>query len=540
MIVALLLIAAPARAARPTLPAQSGSTHFLVHYDPAQTPEASSRRRSPTSRRRTRGSSRAVAARRTPACARRSATARSAETDARRLLRGAHDPGGPGRDDHRFAAAERAHGERIDRHPQRFDGLPGARRRQSRVHAPDPALVPSRRRRAHREHRQLGRRVRLPGDDPGLARIDDPILPLDCTDASWRGVACGGGYGRWAFFRRLTERYGRVHGTPLHAHGDRLHLRRDPHPGRRSRAAQSRDRGGARPGHPRLAYADYAAALWDPADWSTGQIARATVPLATDLTLSRAAPSSGPQSVTVDHLATATIRVRLDGPAAPGDAVRFTVTRPAASTAPVRALVGAGASVRVRSFRWPRPGPGPSRRRCRSTPPPSSMSSCRSATTAPPTAPRSAGRLTLPGGAAALPRGDLRTDPIAVARPRRRPSTALTPPGPATRRRDAPPPARRRGACGSPSTRSRTAHDRRARLGLRDGRRRVPPGRQLLGVRHHRGPQRGRVARDVPDIRWSPAQPADRGPHDPAERRGHGPLAAPIVTPTRPRTPRPW
>ncbi len=181
--------------------------------------------------------------------------------------------------------------------------------------------------------------------DPGDNNFSVPWLPLDCTYGEWNGEKCGNGYRQWPFLQRLTERFGV-------GFMDRLWMRlRTECPCDVTTPALDRQllehAIAAEPGDETLGsmFADYAAALWNPKGWVTSAIStmyQYEVPAATDVTLTRDTPSSGVQPVVIDHLATRYLRLRLAGPAAAGDAVRLTVTRPGTPAAPIRVLSGVG------------------------------------------------------------------------------------------------------------------------------------------------------------------------------------------------------
>ena len=108
----------------------------------------------------------------------------------------------------------------------------------------------------------------LPDVDPGDSQFSKPFLPLDCSYGSWKLETCDGGYRQWLFFRWLSEHFGdafvhrlwTVHATSFKFRGTTPELAREI----LTKAIADE------PGDATLAsmYADYAAAMWDPTVWT--------------------------------------------------------------------------------------------------------------------------------------------------------------------------------------------------------------------------------------------------------------------------------
>ncbi len=191
----------------------------------------------------------------------------------------------------------------------------------------------------------------LPDVDPLDSQFAAPFLPLDCSYSSWNAQPCGNGYRQWLFFRWLSEHFGDgfVHRLwQLHAAAFTAKPTQPitPETDRDILAKAIADE----PGDATLTsmYADYAAALWDPAVWSTTAVQsihnRFGPPVATEVTMSRGAPSTGPRPVLVDHLATKYIRFVPGSSPAVGDRIRVRVT-PGVGVSPPRLLSAAGPGV---------------------------------------------------------------------------------------------------------------------------------------------------------------------------------------------------
>lgn len=169
-----------------------------------------------------------------------------------------------------------------------------------------------------------------------------PWLPLDCIStwpATGTGQPCGGGYWQWLFFERQVEDYGpdvvtgmyeRWHAcvSPCFTHAVDVAMLAD------ELTAQS---GGTATLSSR--YAQYAWQVWDPGAWTTAAVGAMHAhpdighPAATIRTRSSLAEGAVIGNATVDHLASSylLVRNRPDGaPSGPQDAVRFTMSRPAA------------------------------------------------------------------------------------------------------------------------------------------------------------------------------------------------------------------
>lgn len=173
----------------------------------------------------------------------------------------------------------------------------------------------------------------LPDIEPGDSQFDVPFLPLDCSYLDWKGEACGNGYRQWLFFQWLSEHFadGFIHRLwTLHATQFKI-----------SGTSPSIDRNimtkgiADEPGDATLEsmYAGYAAALWDPTLWRTSAVTtiygKRGTPAATDVEVSRAVPSTGGRTAAVDHFATRFIRFQQTAASGPGDALRVWVTPPA-------------------------------------------------------------------------------------------------------------------------------------------------------------------------------------------------------------------
>ena len=181
--------------------------------------------------------------------------------------------------------------------------------------------------------------------EPGDSQFAKPFLPLDCSYGEWKSQPCGNGYRQWLFFRWLSEHYGdgfvhrlwTVHATSFKISGT------TPAIDRQILTKAIADE----PGDATLAsmYADYAAAMWDPTVWTTTAVdtlhRKYGPPVATDGGLSRAAPATGVRTVQVDHLATQYVRILQADASAPGDRVHVTAT-PGAGASPPRLLSATG------------------------------------------------------------------------------------------------------------------------------------------------------------------------------------------------------
>lgn len=354
MAVAGSVLAAPgvvaAATVRPTLPAQAGSTHFLVHYDPATV------------------SAEYVT----------SALADFEESYSRLVAGGGGIPnaglrspvndaprGGDGRTDVYLTAPAWM--------PPTWSGGMAV---SDNVAYPDPLvdsgflyMTPNMARKAFRfrsAHEFMhviqyayidtaglftestanwAAELALPDVEPGDSQFDTPFLPLDCSYGNWQSQPCGNGYRQWLFFRWLSEHFGdgfvhrlwTVHATSFQISGTTPAIDRQI----LTQAIANE------PGDATLAsmYTDYASALWDPTAWITTAVntlySQDGPPVATDAGLSRAAPATGPRTVQVDHLATRYVRILQADASAPGDRVRVRVT-PGLGAAPPRLLSATG------------------------------------------------------------------------------------------------------------------------------------------------------------------------------------------------------
>lgn len=178
----------------------------------------------------------------------------------------------------------------------------------------------------------------LPDIEPGDSQFEVPFLPLDCSYLDWKGEACGNGYRQWLFFEWLSEHFGdgfihrlwTVHATQFKISGTSPSLDRQimtkaiaDEPGEASLASM---------------YTGYAAALWDPTLWRTSAVntmyAKHGGPTATDVGVTRAVPSTGARSAAVDHFATRFIRFQQTAASGPGDVLRVSVTAPPGADPP--------------------------------------------------------------------------------------------------------------------------------------------------------------------------------------------------------------
>lgn len=190
----------------------------------------------------------------------------------------------------------------------------------------------------------------LPDVDPLDSQFAVPFLPLDCSYGSWNAQPCGNGYRQWLFFRWLSEHFGdgfvhRLWQSHAAAFTVKPTQPNTPEFDRDILAKAIADE----PGDATLAsmYADYAAALWDPSVWTTTAVramhSQFGPPVATEVSMSRSAPSTGLRTVLVDHLATRYTRFVPGSSPAVGDRVRVRVT-PGVGVAPPRLLSAAGSA----------------------------------------------------------------------------------------------------------------------------------------------------------------------------------------------------
>lgn len=182
------------------------------------------------------------------------------------------------------------------------------------------------------------------GIDPGADNFNQTYVPFDCTYGTWpppSGRSCGNGYWQWLFFERQVEDFG---GDFMAAFLERA----------RSLAGASsytltalKDELAARTG---LApddalssrFGDYARRVWDPTAWTTAAVRSlfddGVAPVRQAHSLGRVT-DTGPQTVTVDHLAARYAAVDVSEPF-PGNELRFTVTPPPGLVNPPDLLVG--------------------------------------------------------------------------------------------------------------------------------------------------------------------------------------------------------
>jgi hypothetical protein len=177
----------------------------------------------------------------------------------------------------------------------------------------------------------------LPDVEPGDSQFNVPFLPLDCSYGSWKDTACGNGYRQWLFFEWLAEKYGVgfIHRLwTLHA-TSYPYLATTPTIDRQILQAAIAAEGGTLAAD----YAQYARALWDPTRWMTSAVntihTKQGTPLTTPAGISRPAPDTGVRNVPVDHLATRYVRIAQDAPSGPGDQVTVTATPGGAAGPPV-------------------------------------------------------------------------------------------------------------------------------------------------------------------------------------------------------------
>lgn len=185
----------------------------------------------------------------------------------------------------------------------------------------------------------------LPDIDPRDSQFSVPFLPFTCAYGSWGQEPCGNGYRQWLFFQWVTEHYdvGFVH---------RLWLRhRTDLPTASPTTASIRtlleQAIAAEPGDATLAtvYADYMAALWDPTRWSTTAVdtlhREDGPPKVTEAGVSRATPTAQ-GTLSIDRIATRYLHIAHAGASAPGDQVHLTITLPPTGGAAPTALSATG------------------------------------------------------------------------------------------------------------------------------------------------------------------------------------------------------
>lgn len=165
-----------------------------------------------------------------------------------------------------------------------------------------------------------------------------PWLPLDCSYGAWKATPCGNGYWQWLFVQAQVEDFG-----PAFVSGyyERFEATLSGNVAWLLDSEIQAISGGAQ--ELRSRFAGYAVKVWDPTRWTTRSIAEILSELqmrpASYLYL-RSTPDTGLRQISVDHLAVRYVRFHnYDLAAEPGDTVLFEWTRPAGMVGAVVPLV---------------------------------------------------------------------------------------------------------------------------------------------------------------------------------------------------------